>query len=255
MRRRLALICAVVLPLFLVISTLIFSPGSAALENEQHEQRALAAPAKERRDLITKERDTIQQRLDRLIDLVAGGDAPGKSVAPKIAELQLSIDVLDRQVATCEAEIAASAMSQANASLLLDHWRTSVRSLSTEPPEIQRQTLQGVLKEAHLGIGKDLRLVCWPLRPGGGGDGGLAGPHPPTPDQGPDAAESKNKPTTVGSDGSRLWRTGGDSNPRTNFSVARFPSACLQPLSHLSKVFLRSGAALSERRAQGQETR
>jgi hypothetical protein len=38
-----------------------------------------------------------------------------------------------------------------------------------------------------------------------------------------------------GSDTHTLWRTGRDSNPRRSFPLARFPSACLQPLSHLSK--------------------
>lgn len=182
-----------------------------ALEANQREQQALAAPAKERRDKLTQERDGIHQRLDRLIDLVAGGEAPGKSIAPKIAELQMAIDGFDRQIAGCDAEIAASAMSQANADLLLAEWRRGVQSLASEPPEIQRQTLHTVVKEVHLGHGKDLRLVCWPLRPGGDDGGKPAGL--PSHD-GPNAATPGNRTTTVGSDGSRVWRRLADSNRR-----------------------------------------
>jgi site-specific DNA recombinase len=187
-----------------------------ALEANQREQAALAAPAKERRDRLTQERDAIQQRLDRLLDLVAGGEAPAKSVAPKIAEQQMAIDGLDRQIAGCDAEIAASAMSQANADHLLAHWRTCVQGLADEPPALQRQTLQAVVKEVHLGSGKDLRLLCWPLRPDGDGGGKLAPPPSQPTHDGPNAANPGNKTTTVGSDGSRVWR-------RTSYHVRTDP--------------------------------
>lgn len=109
-------------------------------------------------------------------------------------------------------------MSQANADLLLAHWRTCVQGLASEPPEVQRQTLQAVVKEVHLGNGKDLRLVCWPLRSGGDDGGKLAGPPNIPHHDGPNAATPGNKPTTVGSDGSRVWRRLADSNRRKDFT-------------------------------------
>ncbi len=182
----------------------------AALETHQHEQAALAAPVKARRDRLRHEQDGIQQRLDRLVDLVATGEAPGKSIAPKIADLQVAIDGLEREIATCDGELAASSMTQANADLLLTRWRAGVQSLATEPPEVQRHTLQAVLKEVYLGIDKDLRLVFWPLRPGGDGGGKpIAPPTHPTEDS-PNSPIPGNKTTTVGSDGSRVWRSNTD---------------------------------------------
>jgi site-specific DNA recombinase len=210
-----------------------------ALEAEMKQQRLLEGPARERLGAITLQRDSIQQRLDRLIDLVASGDAPGKSVAPKIAELQLAIDECDRQRARCEAEIASASMTVANSELMLDHWRKHIAGLDQQSPEIKRQTIMAVLKEAHLGLGKDIRLVFWPLGSGGSdGGGGLARPHPTDPQQGPNATitNPSNKSTTVlGSDDGRLWRRGGDSNPRLSFPNAGFRNRCLQPLSHLSR--------------------
>ena len=187
----------------------------AALEAEMKQQRQLEGPARERRDAITLQRDSIQQRLDRLIDLVAGGDAPGKSVAPKIAELQLAIDECDRQRMTCEAEIAMASMTVANAEHMLDHWRQRIAGLAQQSPEVKRQTLMAVLKEAHLGLGKDIRLVFWPLGKGGDGGGGLARPHPTDPDQGPTNTGPEKKTTiAVGSDDGRVWRRLADSNRR-----------------------------------------
>ena len=49
---------------------------------------------------------------------------------------------------------------------------------------------------------------------------------------------------TRGSDTHTFWRTGRDSNPRRSFPLARFPSACLQPLSHLSSGGAGSWAAV-----------
>lgn len=82
----------------------------AALESDQREQAAMVAPVKARRDRLTQERDGIQQRLDRLVDLVATGEALGKAIAPKIAELQLAINGLEREIATCDGQLADSSM-------------------------------------------------------------------------------------------------------------------------------------------------
>jgi site-specific DNA recombinase len=212
----------------------------AALEEEMKQQRTLEGPARERLSTITLQRDSIHQRLDRLIDLVASGDAVGKSVAPKIAELQLAIDACDHQRATCEAEIAAASMTVANAQLVLDHWRTSIADLGQQPPDVKRRTIMAVLKEAHLGLGKDIRLVFWPLGSGGDGGGGeLARPNPSDPNSGPTTGPntdpSTKTTTAVGSDDGRVWRRGGDSNPRLIFTNAGFRNRCLQPLSHLSR--------------------
>jgi site-specific DNA recombinase len=188
-----------------------------ALENDVREQRALAAPARERLTQLTLERDQLQQRLDRLIDLVASGDAPAKSVAAKITELQLAIDHSNRQRAQCEAEIATSSMSLTNTELMLDHWRKNITNLSQQPADIKRQTLMAVLKEAHLGLGKDIRLIFWPLGKGGcDGDGNNPPPQPPNPNgpgnsrkgPTPTTLTSPNKTTIVGSDDGRLWRRG-----------------------------------------------
>lgn len=106
-------------------------------------------------------------------------------------------------------------MTVANAQHMLDHWRERITGLAQQTPEVKRQTLMAVLKEAHLGLGKDIRMVFWPLGSGGDGGGGLARPHPTDPDQGPTTTGPEKKTTiAVGSEDGRVWRRLADSNRR-----------------------------------------
>ena len=221
------------------------------LEKLGREQRALEAPAREHKAVLVKERDAVQKNIDKLVEYILGGDAASKAVKPKLAELQTAVDQFDQQIAACDGEISAAAMAATSAEYVLTQFKERLTKLDHEPVALQHHVLSTILSEIHLAQNQPMRMVFWwPLRMPGDPDNGGPGPRdgspqPKGPQTGPTirlpAQTPKKETTTVGSHSGHAWRTGGDSNPRTNFSVARFPSVCLQPLSHLSKVFFAAG--------------
>jgi site-specific DNA recombinase len=221
------------------------------LEKLGREQRALEAPAREHKTALIKERDAVQKNIDKLVEYILGGDAASKAVKPKLAELQTTVDQFDQQIAACDGEISAAAMAATSAEYVLSQFKERLTKLDHEPVALQHHVLSTILSEIHLAQNQPMRMVFWwPLRMPGDPDNGGPGPRdgssqPKGPQTGPTirlpAQTPKKETTTVGSHSGHAWRTGGDSNPRTNFSVARFPSVCLQPLSHLSKVFFVAG--------------
>ncbi len=166
----------------------------SVLEEEMRRQQEALEPSQGRKTKLVMERDALRQRLDRLIDLVAAGDAPGKAVAEKVGELQLSVDRLERDIAGCDAEIAHANMIATNAQMMLDQIRTKLINLA---PEVRQQILGSFLAEAHIGLDRPMRLVFWPL-----GVGRSANLRP------------GNKTTSAeGSDAGREWLGCRDSNP------------------------------------------
>lgn len=216
----------------------------AHLEKLGREQRALEAPARARKVTLIKERDAVQKRIDMLVDLVLGGDAAGKAVKPKLAELQTEADRIDQEIAGCDGEISASAMAATSAEYVLGQFRDRLTRLDQEPVALQHHVLSTILAEVHLAQDRPMRVVFWwPLRmPGDGndGDGGSdgGGSQPKEPPTGPGARLAaptwRKGMTTVGSHGGHAWRTGRDSNPRVSCPTIRFPSVRIQPLCHLS---------------------
>ncbi len=236
------------------------------LEERSREQRALEVPARERKQALGKERELVRGRLDRLIALVEDGGDASKAVGPTIATRQQELDRIDRDLAICDAELAAAGMAATSADYVIEKLRGRLVTLDQEPWEIQHAVLAAILWEVFIAEDQNIRMVFrWPMSDlGGGPDDNGNGGKPPTGPRGGKIAANHSEPskatTTVGSYGGSSWRTGGDSNPRTIFTVARFPSACLQPLSHLSISGFNAksalcGAALSKALGRGQGRR
>lgn len=133
------------------------------LEKLSREQRAAEGPAKQRKIQLVMERDGMQKRIDTLIEIAIGDTATSadKAIAPKLVELHNHIERLGREIAICDAEIAAAAMAANSADFALDKFRTRATTIDKESVEVQHMILSSILSEVHLAKDKPMRLVFW----------------------------------------------------------------------------------------------
>jgi site-specific DNA recombinase len=234
------------------------------LEERSREQRARELPARERKKTLTHERERTRAKLDRLIALVEDDSNALKTVGPNIAARQQELDDLDRDIAICNAELAAAGIAATSAEYVIDKLRSRLVTLNEEPWEIQQTTLTAIIWEVFIAEDKNIRIVFrWPIGdptngPGNKNNDGQPPTHsansahsvnltaviksPPSDAKitNHQSASVKNN-TTVGSYRGSSWRRGRDSNPRLSCPNAGFRNRCLQPLSHLSRSFCGEG--------------
>ena len=220
-----------------VIRTLIDSAHGkgdllAALNSNLRTQQDQHAPALARQQAMQAERDLLQVRMDRLLELVASGDAVSRAVGPKLGALQMDIERQDRALALITAEIAASTMDAGQAGVLLGVLRARLLTLDQEPPEVQRAILRATVKEVRLSLTDGITMEVWPLGQNPHPDGPNGGFVPSNDDEAPTGLSSD--AAAVGSDSGRPWRRERDSNPRDPFGPFGFQDRRNRPLCHLS---------------------
>jgi site-specific DNA recombinase len=109
-----------------------------------------AAANEERRKTLTMDRDRAKARVDRLLDLVAGGGLAADAAKGRIAAEQTTVMDLDHRLAQLAGEMAAVGLSRANAEAVVDEIRRGVERLLDATPEVQAQGLALLIRVVRL---------------------------------------------------------------------------------------------------------
>ncbi len=134
------------------------------LVTEAASQRTMSEPTRQRRAELVLQADGLRERIARLLDLVAGGDAPGRSVRATLADLEDQLDKAETAIAGCDGDLAGAALTGQQIQAMLETVRGGIAELRTKTAEIQAQVLSTTVKEASIGAGQDLKITLW--RPG-----------------------------------------------------------------------------------------
>jgi site-specific DNA recombinase len=117
----------------------------------QHEEMAALA----------KERDAMQGRIQRLIDLAEAGDAPVRGIADRLKALEQAAAKLDVKMAEIEGLNSASRIDAGTVETLLQQLQAGAIGLKDRPVEDQKTVLQGLLSGVIIGHHKPITLNLW----------------------------------------------------------------------------------------------
>ncbi len=109
--------------------------------------RTLAAE----RDAILAQRAEVEARMNKLLDLVEQGQAPGASVRGRLAAMQAEADALERRADAMAGQIAASAMERHGVGIMLDELTRHLDALSADL-EVQRRALHTFCRSIRMGV-------------------------------------------------------------------------------------------------------
>lgn len=112
-----------------------------------------SAPVLERLQRVTAERDELQARIDRILDLATSGGASARAVAPRLSKLQASLEEAQTAVAEAEGALAGVTVPLASLEATAGLLAGCTERLGEESEERQQQVLQA-LAVARIGRGK-----------------------------------------------------------------------------------------------------
>jgi len=129
-----------------------------ALAREQSQRQLSAGPLNASlRDLVLQ-RDGLRKRIEALLALVEEGGSAAKATAPRIAELQGSLDDVERQVIEIEARLAAASVSTADLATVEHTLRKGLAALPAQSWETQKAVLAGLVQRVEIAAGAPLAV-------------------------------------------------------------------------------------------------
>lgn len=134
-------------------------PLMRRLTEQRLRSAASAEAAAGRRGDLVMAQDKLQRRIDRLVDLVAEGDAAGRAVAPKLAELQGEKERGEIDIAECDGSLSAAQMTHADAEVMIEELRRGVADLPNRTPAEQAVALRLLLIDVRLGAERPIEIV------------------------------------------------------------------------------------------------
>ena len=144
---------------------------------KRHAARLAASvgPLSQRREAIVAERTSLQTGLDTLMSMAveAGKGSPASRAAfARIGRMQEQIDLLDREQAGIDGQLAASDIATMNAEAAGRLLAKGIDQLPTLPVVEQVEIMQGVVRCVAIHAGTEPRLDIDLIEPGGGDGGG-----------------------------------------------------------------------------------
>lgn len=115
---------------------------------------AMAGPAREERERLTRERDGSQQQLDAALDASLAGGAVARAYAARIAALQTAVEQLEVRLAALVGQLAAADLSAERMREIGEAFRTKVGTMLEQPWEEQRAALREIVGRVDLGSGR-----------------------------------------------------------------------------------------------------
>ena len=112
-------------------------------------------------DVVIKERDGVQARIGRLLDLAEAGEVTSKSIADRLKPLENESAALDLKLAEMEGLSSAAHIDGDSVQTLLEQMQAGSVGLDSRTPEEQKLILNSLLVEVQIGLGKPIGLSMW----------------------------------------------------------------------------------------------
>lgn len=99
---------------------------------------------------LTMARDAAQQRVDRLLDLVASGGMAGEAARVRIEAETVAVAQADERLAAVRGAMAAAEVSRASVDILAEQIREGAERLLTAPPAMLGAALAAIVRDVVL---------------------------------------------------------------------------------------------------------
>ena len=136
-------------------------PYAERLNGTVVELRRRAGTRQADMDVVIKERDGVQARIGRLLDLAEAGEVTSKSIADRLKPLENESAALDLKLAEMEGLSSAAHLDGDSVQTLLEQMQTGSVGLEHRTPEEQKLILSSLLVEVRIGYGKPIGLSMW----------------------------------------------------------------------------------------------